>query len=1356
MDSSFKILILEDNADDAGLIVRELKKAGIAFEYRHVDNKSTFIESFIEYKPDMVLSDYGIPGYSGMSALEWVRERNTEIPFVIVTGSINEETAVECMKSGADDYVLKERLVRLIPAVNAAIKKKQHAGDRAEMEAALHESESKYRSIYENSIEGIFRTTPEGRFIDVNPALARMFGYSSPEYMISSIQDIQSQIYADPSERAKFIRLMERDGYAENYEIKARRKDNSEFWLSINSRVVRASDGRILAYEGTSEDISERKYQTEIINRNLILQTAIAEISSLFVRPDDIDASINTTLEIIGNIVHADRAYFFRASENGLFYSNTHEWHENDIPSQKHLFQNLPTDKFTWWTEQMRNGHNIILKKIDHLPDNAEYEKAFLKQFSFNYLLATPVLSGNNLIGFIGFDTLDESRTLRENNALLMKLSAEILGNAIERQITEKALKESEEKYRKLFEQIPDSIMLFDEQGYVVDCNTGALKVGGYAKEDLIKKHFTELNDMVDQEEMPLLIQRFSEIIQAGDSAKFEHKGIIKSGNVRWLETQVTVIPKGEASFRIQTVSRDITERKKLEEAQFFMMHCGSSTPDEDFFLSLARYLGENLSMDFICIDRLLNNGLTAQTEAVWFDGRFEDNITYALKDTPCGDVLGKTICNFPAGVRHLFPKDEVLQQMEAESYIGTTLWSSTGQPVGLIAMISRKTLDNPQIAESVLKMAAARAAGELERKIAHEELLKSEERYRNTFDNMLEGAQTIDFDWNYVYINNVAAKHVRRKKEDLIGKKYTDIWPGAEDTEIFKLMKKCMEERTDQVAENEFVYPDGEKGWFDLSIQPVAEGIFILSSEITERKKAEEALRESEFRFRSLIKLAPVPMCLVNRDGKFSYLNDRFTQTLGYTLDDIPTIMDWWQLAYPDAEYRQKIIEIRQEELNRSNTETSHLTKIESNVTCKNGTISLMDISGINVGNSFLMTLIDYTERARAEEEKESLRQQLLQAQKMESIGTLAGGIAHDFNNMLAVIMGNAHMAKMKLKEKDPLFVELTEITNATDRAKDLTTQLLTFARKEKLNIKTVDISSVISDLSGVLSRSVNKKISIRTISIQSPAVTVDTNQLFQALLNICNNACDSMPGGGRLEIESSTIELDETYTTKHPDVRPGSYCRIRITDTGTGMTDEVKQRIFEPFFTTKAIGKGTGLGLSVTHGIIKSHNGHIEVESTPGEGTTFRIYIPILPIKEEIEKNKDAETILRGSETILIVDDEPVVAKVGEKMLKSCGYTALTAIRGKDALDIFSKNKDVISLVILDMIMPEMDGYEIYKALKLMKKDLKVLVASGYSSDGRVGAMLDDGVNGFIQKPFKITELSQAVRKVIDGSEI
>lgn len=394
--------------------------------------------------------------------------------------------------------------------------------------------------------------------------------------------------------------------------------------------------------------------------------------------------------------------------------------------------------------------------------------------------------------------------------------------------------------------------------------------------------------------------------------------------------------------------------------------------------------------------------------------------------------------------------------------------------------------------------------------------------------------------------------------------------------------------------------------------------------------------------------------------------------------------------------------------------------------------------------------------ERACSEQEKDKLREQLVQSQKMDAIGQLAGGLAHDFNNMLGVIMGNADLMLHTLNRNDPSYKRAYNIMQSALRSRNLTMKLLTFARKEKLNAAPMDMRDIISDLMTLLERSIQKKIEIITDIQNDLIVKVDANQIEQALMNICTNARDAMPSGGVLSIESHIADSNDINLLSHFDgeqAHDEKYCRIIIRDTGIGMSGQTKEKIFDPFFTTKGAGAGTGLGMTITMGIIRSHNGYISIDSEPDQGTTVSLYLPIDENGHADAVVKDAEPdIIKGTGTILLVDDEPDVLASSTELLEEAGYTVLAASSGKEAVEIFRNNASEIVLVILDMVMPHMDGGDVYQALRDIHPDVRVLLASGFSKDGYAGELLEQGVRGFLQKPFRIIEIHKEVSQILD----
>jgi len=392
---------------------------------------------------------------------------------------------------------------------------------------------------------------------------------------------------------------------------------------------------------------------------------------------------------------------------------------------------------------------------------------------------------------------------------------------------------------------------------------------------------------------------------------------------------------------------------------------------------------------------------------------------------------------------------------------------------------------------------------------------------------------------------------------------------------------------------------------------------------------------------------------------------------------------------------------------------------------------------------SKYIIVLNDITER-------KNLEAQLLQGQKMHAIGSLAGGIAHEFNNLLMGIQG--HVSMMKLDASSDKFYpdKLAGIEAMIRRGADLTGELLRFAQEGKYEVKPTDVNFLILRSSQMFSRT-KKNITI-SCHYQKDiwAVEVDQGQLEQALLNLFVNAEQAMPKGGELFLQTQNITLDEDAAASL-NLNPWRYVKVTVTDTGVGMDEETQKRIFDPFFTTKGLGKAPGLGLASAYGIIKGHNGYIGVYSEKGKGTTFTIFLPASEKKVEREREVP-ESIVRGTEVVLLVDDEDMIIEAAERMLSFMGYTVLRAKKGEEAISIYEKNADTVKLVLLDMIMPGMGGGETYDRLKAVNPEVKVLLSSGYGIDGLAKELLDRGCKGFMQKPFDMKRLSQKVREVLD----
>ncbi|MCP4725705.1 MAG: PAS domain S-box protein [bacterium] len=542
----------------------------------------------------------------------------------------------------------------------------------------------------------------------------------------------------------------------------------------------------------------------------------------------------------------------------------------------------------------------------------------------------------------------------------------------------------------------------------------------------------------------------------------------------------------------------------------------------------------------------------------------------------------------------------------------------------------------------------------------------------------------------------------------------------------------------------------DGEKRWILGNAAPVrdAEGNItagvVVFPDITDLKRAEEALKIQQAYLERLIESAPEAIVLLDNNDIIMQVNEEFTNMFGYTFEEAVGKGTFELIAIGDlskeAEQYSKLISKKK------------ILNVETKRTHKDG--HLVDVSILaapitHEGKQMGIYAIyrDISDRKRSEEERKRLEEQLFQAQKMESIGRLAGGVAHDFNNILAGIMGYAELLKMQFDDTESPEGQAAEvILESAERASDLTGQLLGFARKGKFHPQPVRLNDIIKQTLKVSEKIFEKNIEIvMDFNKNIEIVEADVNQLNQVFTNLFINAKDAMPGGGKLLIKTDNVDLDEYCTLQFPDLKPGSYVSISVSDNGTGMPKEIRDHIFEPFFTTKGEGKGTGLGLATVYGIVKNHGGHINVYSESGEGTNFTLYFPIS--EKRISRIKKTAKIIKGTGTIMIVDDEENVRNLADYMLSKLGYDVITAADGIDAIDIYRRKQKSIDLVILDMIMPNMAGKETFLALRQINPKVKVLISSGYSQNGVASEILTEGAFGFIQKPFRIEEVSKMI---------
>jgi two-component system, cell cycle sensor histidine kinase and response regulator CckA len=523
-------------------------------------------------------------------------------------------------------------------------------------------------------------------------------------------------------------------------------------------------------------------------------------------------------------------------------------------------------------------------------------------------------------------------------------------------------------------------------------------------------------------------------------------------------------------------------------------------------------------------------------------------------------------------------------------------------------------------------------------------------------------------------------------------------------------------------------------------------EKLVIVNRNITKRKNAEEALRRSETSFRSMVEDAPYGIYRASPTGHFLQVNPALQSMLGYgTAEDLRKVDIESDIFCHAGEY-QRVNELlaRSEELKDVEMEWKQRDGTPITVRCSGRRVN--DENGVPV--HFEVFAEDVTE-------KRVLERQLRMAQKMEAIGRLSGGIAHDFNNLLQVIIGYSGVLKKSLGATNPLYEHALEVEKAGQRAASLTRQLLAFSRQQVLTPAVLNLNALVSDMGKMLPRLLGEDIEVSLeLEPELGNVKADQSQIEQVIMNLAVNARDAMPMGGKMKIQTANVELDQTYTRNHPGSKEGHYVELAVTDTGTGMNAETLAHIFEPFFTTKKRGEGTGLGLATVYGVVKQSNGYIWVDSAPGKGASFQIYLPLHAAQDPVtEPEADSGEKLRGSETILLAEDADPLRKLAQVILEANGFRVLSARSGEEALEVAARYGGTFDLLLTDVVMPGMNGRVLAEQLSPRQPGMKVLYMSGYTDSSIAGHGVLDPETHLLHKPFTEEILVRKVRDVLNG---
>ncbi|HEV2827899.1 MAG TPA: response regulator [Pyrinomonadaceae bacterium] len=635
-----------------------------------------------------------------------------------------------------------------------------------------------------------------------------------------------------------------------------------------------------------------------------------------------------------------------------------------------------------------------------------------------------------------------------------------------------------------------------------------------------------------------------------------------------------------------------------------------------------------------------------------------------------------------------------------------------------------------------------------IERRYVEQSLRASELEMRALFAAMTDVVFVLSAGGRYLKIAPTKPSFLYKPAAHLIGKTLHQVFPKEQADFFFSNVRRALSEGRRHNVEY-LLEIEGKEVWFDGSVSPMSDdSVLWVARDITERKRTEEALRDAEKNYRSIFENAVEGIFQSTPEGRLISANPALARMLGYKSpqDLIESVTEIEQQLYVEPDRRAEFVKLLQEDGVGRGFVAQLRRKDGSLIWALGNARVVRDASGQLV--CYEGSVEDITERKQLEE-------QLRQSQKMEAVGQLAGGIAHDFNNLLTAINGYSDLTLKNLTEDSPLRSKVEQIKKAGVRAASLTRQLLAFSRKQVLQPVVLDINSLVTDVSKMLRRLVGEDIEFVTLlRPKTGNVNADPGQIEQVLMNLVVNARDAMPKGGKIVIETANAEFDEGYAEQHVAVNPGPYVMLAVSDTGTGMDEETRARIFEPFFTTKELGKGTGLGLSTVYGIVKQSGGFIWAYSELGKGTTFKVYLPcIAQLAEGYKRNVEPKSARRGTETILLVEDDKTVRDLVREVLRDYGYKVLVAVNGEDALSVAERHEAAIHLLLTDVVMPGMGGRILANRLSEARPEMKMLFMSGYTDDAIVHHGVLDADTPFIQKPFPPHVLAQRVRDVLDG---
>lgn len=1184
----------------------------------------------------------------------------------------------------------------------------------------IENSERHLRMITDNIRDIIWTMDFDLRWTYLSPSTLRITGFSPEEVMHMPLKAIvPTDIYtlaetALAEELAKEARgALPDEPRMTNFELPLLHKNGTPIWVEISADFNRDENGKPFEIVGVTRDITERKKAEEALRESEALYRKALETTS-----DGVSILQD------GRYVYINQRFQKTMGIPEGYPINGHLMGSMLVPEDREAILQYYDKRLRG--EQTPGKHEVRVIKPDH---------------SLMYLQVTSV------------DIVYQGKPALLN----------FMQDVTEKKKAEDQLKESEKRYRTMTENVNDIVWILNLDLQITYASPSNVRLSGYHPEeviraplaDLMTPHSIELSARTLAEELEM--EAGGKPFNPNRSRNFQIEVYSKSGENVWLEVTATFNrdPSGKP-VEILVVGKNITERRNMEKAL---------AESEKRYRMIVENMHDSISLVDLNFNYIYQSPseirLTGYTPEEVMSIPIREHLTpasYARAEETLARELELEFSGQP-----IDPSRAITLELEAYHKKGGTIWQEAnatfqrdedGKPISIILTTRDITA----------------------RKKAEAALAVSERRYRLMAENVNDIIWTMNMNMEFTYVSESCFRVTGYKRDETQNTSLNRLLTPESYTRATKrLAEELALERSGRpfdpqraiTLEIEALHKDGSillleiTGTFNRGDQGEITEILILGRDFTQRRKAEQALAESEQRYRMIIENMHEVIWTTDLNMKSTYVSPSCFPLTGYTAEEIMT-MPLEQILTPET--LALSIQIVSEELELEHSgapvDPYRSRTMDQEICCRNGQTVWIEVTGtfirdeLGKATGMLLAGRDITARKKAEDAKDKLEAQLLQAQKMETVGRLAGGVAHDFNNMLSVILGYVDLAKLRLARQHPVLKDIAEIEKAALRSRDITAQLLAFSRKQIIEPRIIDLNEMIAHSQKALIRLIGEDIELKVRAGSSLwAIKFDPSQIEQILINLAVNARDAMPGGGKLTIETDNQTLDKHYCELHPGFLPGYYVRLSVSDSGIGMGKETLEHIFEPFFTTKEAGKGTGLGLATVYGIVKQNEGFINVYSEPGRGTAFSIYLPRTTEEKDLQDNIAEDLQCSAQGNILLVEDDAMVLQITRGMLETIGYTVTATASSGEAIELFQQPGASFDLVITDVIMPGMSGKDLRNRLTEIKPDVRVLFMSGYTADVIAHhGVLEEGVL-FLQKPFTIQSLAQKTAYAMTG---